>query len=54
VLEYFRFADVEFDKRMQDTINIIIKKRTKEGAWKMYANYLGQVHFNMEISEKQS
>ncbi|MBI9055202.1 MAG: hypothetical protein JEY96_15370 [Bacteroidales bacterium] len=48
VLDYFQKANVNYDDRMQDAVDVLISKRTKEGFWKLNANYPGQVHFNME------
>jgi hypothetical protein len=47
-LDYFQKANVNYDDRMHDAIDVLISKRTKEGLWKLNANYPGQVHFNME------
>ena len=47
-LDYFQFAGIEYDNRMDDAIEIIRKKCTKENVWKLQANHSGAVHFNME------
>lgn len=47
-LDYFQFADVEYDKRMKDAIDVLVNKRTKENSWKLQANHPGASHFHME------
>jgi hypothetical protein len=39
---------------MQDALDILLKKRTKERYWKLQANHPGQVHFQMEEVGKPS
>ncbi|MDA3953130.1 MAG: hypothetical protein PF485_05755 [Bacteroidales bacterium] len=53
-LDYFRFAEVEYDERMQDAIDIIIIKRNKDNIWNLQANHPGNVHFYMEKVGKPS
>lgn len=53
-LDYFRSAGVSYDERMQDAIDVILKKRTKEGLWKLQANHPGRVHFQLEEVGKPS
>jgi hypothetical protein len=53
-LDYFRYAKVDYDERMQDAIDVILNKRTKEGLWKLQANHPGRVHFHMEEVGKPS
>lgn len=53
-LDYFRIADVKYDERMQDAIDIIIKKRNKDYTWKLQANHPGNFHFHMEEVGKPS
>jgi len=53
-LDYFYFANSKLDNRMQDALNLLLKKRTKEGLWKLNANHSGQVHFQMEQAGKPS
>lgn len=51
-LDYFQYANVSYDKRMEDAFSILIQKRSKDGTWKQYANYPGEVHFEMEMAGK--
>lgn len=53
-MDYFRDAKVTYDERMQDAINVILEKRTKEGQWKLPAKHPGLTHFEMEQSGKPS
>jgi len=53
-LDYFQFARTKYDTRMQDAIDILLQKRTKEGVWKLNANYPGQIHFQMEKAGQPS
>ena len=47
-LDYFQSAKIEYDERMDDSIDILLKKRNKENTWNLQANHLGQTHFEME------
>lgn len=47
-LDYFRDAEVSYDNRMDDAIEVLIKKRRKDRRWNLQANHPGQVHFEME------
>ena len=47
-LDYFHFAGVKYDNRMDDAIQILLKKRRADGTWPIQAKHPGQVHFDME------
>ncbi|HSG42579.1 MAG TPA: hypothetical protein VLA72_05440 [Anaerolineales bacterium] len=47
-LDYFQFAGVKYDNRMGDAIQVLVKKRRKDGKWPVQAKHPGQVHFDME------
>lgn len=47
-LDYFQSAQVPFDPRMNDALELIVKKKTKDGLWKLAAKHPGQTHFEME------
>jgi len=47
-MDYFRFAKVKYDNRMDKAIKVINSKRNKEGLWKLAANHPEQTHFDME------
>jgi hypothetical protein len=53
-LDYFQLADMKYDHRMDDAIEIILKKRTKEGLWKLSAKHPGQTHIEMEKTGEPS
>ena len=47
-LDYFRFAGINYDPRMQDALDILQRKRRKDGKWPVQAKHPGQTHFEME------
>jgi hypothetical protein len=47
-LDYFQMANAKYDNRMDEAIEIILNKRTKDGRWKLASNHPGQTHFEME------
>ncbi|MGD1007138.1 MAG: prenyltransferase/squalene oxidase repeat-containing protein [Ignavibacteriaceae bacterium] len=53
-LDYFQSVDAPYDERMQDAINIIIKKQRKNGRWGISHKHAGLVHFDMEKSGTDS
>lgn len=53
-MDYFRISGRSYDSRMNETIEIIQKKQTPEGKWKLAAPYPGKVHFAMEEAGKPS
>lgn len=53
-MDYFRMAVVEYDERMNDAIEVLLKKRNKENTWNLQAKHPGQTHFNMEETRKPS
>jgi hypothetical protein len=53
-LDYFQYAGVKYDKRMDDAIELILSKRKKNGLWNVQSKYPGFVHFEMEKAGKPS
>lgn len=53
-MDYFQYAGIEWDKRMEAAINVLHTKRNKEGTWNLQAAHSGQVHFSMERAGKPS
>jgi hypothetical protein len=53
-LDYFQFAKVPFDNRMNDAIEVLIKKRKPDFTWPLQAKHIGKTHFDMEIAGKSS
>lgn len=47
-LDYFQAAGTEYDPRMQDALEVLLKKRRKDGKWPVQGKKSGQVHFDME------
>lgn len=53
-LDYFQYENVSWDNRMEAAINVLLKKRNKDGTWNVQAKHAGQVHFEMEKAGKPS
>jgi len=53
-LDYFQSVDQKFDKRMNDAIEILIKKKRKNNRWSLQQKYPGLSHFDMEQSGEDS
>ena len=53
-LDYFQAAGVPYDERMQDAMDILHKKRRKDGTWPLQGKHAGAVHFEMEPVGKAS
>ncbi len=53
-LDYFQYAEVPWDDRMHPAIDVLTKKRGKDGKWKLNAPYPGQTHFVMEKAGEPS
>jgi hypothetical protein len=52
--DYFQYAGIEWDQRMQHAIDILLNKRNKDGTWNVQAAHPGMVHFKMEAAGKAS
>lgn len=53
-MDYFQYAGIERDNRMKAAIDVLCKKRNKEGTWNLQAAHPGKVHFMMEKTGKPS
>ncbi len=53
-LDYFQFAGINYDPRMQDALDILKVKRRKDNKWPLQAKHPGMVHFEMEKSREPS
>lgn len=53
-LDYMQEISALKDSRFQDAIDLLIKKRTNEGLWKLNSNHPGKVYFYMEETGKPS
>jgi len=47
-LDYFQSANIAYDPRMHPALDVLLKKRRKDGTWPLQAKHPGQVHFDME------
>ena len=47
-LDYFQCAGVAYEPRMEDAVEVLLKKRRKDGKWPLQAKHPGQTHFDME------
>jgi len=47
-LDYFQAVGFTYDPRMQPALDILLKKRRKDGAWPVQAKHPGKTHFDME------
>ena len=53
-LDYLRAAGVEYDGRMSGSLDVLEKKRRKDGRWPLQAHYPGLQHFEMECAGRPS
>ncbi|MEO1257446.1 MAG: hypothetical protein AAFZ15_01570 [Bacteroidota bacterium] len=53
-LDYFQYAKLKWDDRMQPAIDVLLKKRNKDGTWNVQAKHPGKIHFEMEKAGKPS
>lgn len=47
-LDYFAAAQVPYDDRMQDALELLISKQRPDGTWPIHARHPGEIHFEME------
>lgn len=53
-LDYFQDAKTKYDSRMDDALELLLKKRNCERKWLLQAKYPGQVHVELETPGKPS
>lgn len=53
-LDYFQYAGVDFDNRMGDALDVLIKKRRRDRTWPLQARHAGKTHFEMETVGRSS
>ncbi len=53
-LDYFHFAGVAYDPRMQDALDVLMSKRRNDKKWPLQAKHPGKAHFDMETSREPS
>lgn len=47
-LDHFQAAGAAYDPRLDDALDVLLKKRRKDGTWPVQAKHPGQTHFDME------
>lgn len=53
-LDYFQAAQIPWDSRMQDALDVLLTKRSVDGRWPRQAAHPGKVHFTMEPPRQPS
>ena len=53
-LDYFQLARAKYDNRMNEALELILNKRSKEGLWRLASKHPGKTHFEMEQAGKPS
>ncbi len=53
-LDYFHFSGFEYNSRMDDAIEVLLKKMRADNTWPLQAPHPGQTHFDMEKTGQPS
>jgi hypothetical protein len=53
-LDYFQYAQIPYDNRMDDALEHLMKKKRKDNRWNVQARHPGKIHFEMEKAGKPS
>lgn len=53
-LDYFQEADIPFDSRMEEAIELVLSRKTKDGKWLLQNRHPGKTFFEMEQVGKPS
>ncbi len=53
-MDYFQHAKIDWDDRMKPALQMLLKKRNKNGTWNVQAKHPGKIHFEMEKAGKPS
>jgi len=53
-LDYFQLVGHDYDERMDDALNLLIKKQRKDKKWPVQQKHVGTTHFDMEKTGKPS
>ncbi|WP_038042551.1 prenyltransferase/squalene oxidase repeat-containing protein [Thermosipho africanus] len=53
-LDYFQSIDFQYDPRMEDALNLSLKKKLKSNKWPLQQKYPGRVFFDFEKVGKES
>jgi hypothetical protein len=53
-LDYFQTSGAEYDDRLEDPIDLVLRKRRKDGRWLLQNRYPGKTFFEMEQVKEPS
>ncbi len=53
-LDYFQECNAEQDERLTDAIEIVLRRRTQDGKWRLQNRHSGKTFFEMETIGEQS
>lgn len=53
-MDFFQYSKSTWDPRMQAAIELLLKKRKRDGRWNQQAKHPGQTHFDMERAREPS
>ncbi|MEQ8325307.1 MAG: hypothetical protein RID18_00100 [Cytophagales bacterium] len=53
-LDYFQYANCNYDARMDESLHLLLHKKNSNGTWNLQAAHPGEVHFNMEKTGEPS
>ncbi|HKL41427.1 MAG TPA: hypothetical protein VJ962_02415 [Clostridia bacterium] len=53
-LDYFQMVDHKYDERMNDALDLLIKKQRKDKKWPVQHRHIGASHFDMEKTGQPS
>ena len=53
-LDYWQRSRTPYDPRMDDAIEILLKKRRKDGRWNLFSRYSGRIYFEIEKAGQPS
>jgi len=53
-LEYFQESGAPTDRRLDDPMSLVLRKRRKDGRWPLQNRHPGKVHFEMELPGQPS
>lgn len=54
VLEYFYFYDKDYDERMEDALQLLLKKKNKACKWPLQGKHSGKEFFELEGNTRES
>ena len=53
-LDYFQSVNLKYDRRMDDALEVLMKKKRKNKKWSLQQKYPGLIHFDMEKPVKKA